>query len=63
MEARVLWEGRQLAVFVHTLTLDTIVIEVSVLVYSDAVDVRDASLLVFDVVKVGSVSTSTLLVL
>ena len=58
-----LWEGRQLAVFVHTLTLDTIVIEVSVLVYSDAVDVGDASLLVFDVVKVGSVSTSTLLVL
>ena len=58
-----LWEGRQHAVFVHTLTLDTIVIEVSVLVYSDAVDVRDASLLVFDVVKVGSVSTSTLLVL
>ena len=58
-----LWEGRQLAVFVHTLTLDTIVIEVSVLVYSDAVDVGDASLLVFGVVKVGSVSTSTLLVL
>ena len=58
-----LWEGRLLAVFVHTLTLDTIVNEVSVLVYSDAVEVGDASLLGFGVVKVGSVSTSTLLVL